>query len=82
MQPSNPLYYERPTLSTSAGIVVEFVAKPMLITIAASFPTNLATNFSIVSWISIVPASERGLPEVIPYSFTCVSTALAQGPVF
>ena len=46
-----------PTFPTRAGILVEFVAKPIPNTRAAGFPTNLATIRSRSLWMSRVPTA-------------------------
>ena len=48
-----------PTFPTSAGMLVEFVAKPIPNTRAAGFPTNLATIRSRSLWMSRVPTATK-----------------------
>lgn len=74
--------FRRLTLPTSAGMVVELVANPMLTTIASSLPTKRAVRLSSSACIWSDPASARVLADARPCLRVDVSTASAHGPRF
>jgi hypothetical protein len=68
-------------LPTRAGMIVLLVANPMDMIVAASTPTNLATNASVSSWRSIVPPLNRAPPLPTPYRLRLSSTTSAHPPL-